>query len=367
MKVRLSIAVTTCTLAAFVIAATTLVSAQQADNLEIVQVRDHIYMLAGAGGNITLSVGRDGVLMVDTGAAANADRVLTAIQRLQREVDARQRAFELATRLMWGAETRSTLIPERDPTAPPKPIRFIINTHHDPEHVGGNLRLRLAGRTFTGGNVAGNIADATEGAAIMAHENVLVRMTRPETGAAETPADALPTETYYRDTMKMSYFFYGDGVQLIHMPNAHSDGDSIVYFRRSDVIATGDLFSTESYPMIDVARGGSINGFIAALNRMLDIAMPEFRTEGGTMFVSGHGRLGDSADVASYRDMATIIRDRVQDMIRKGMTLEQVKTARPTFEYDPRYGSAPGWSADQFVEAVYRSLSAPPRLPGRTD
>lgn len=334
---------------------------------QLVQVRRNIYLLAGAGGNITLSVGKDGVLMVDSGTAQNADRVLQAIQRLQRDVDAQERAIELATRINWGAETRSTVVVERDPTAPVKPIRFIMNTHFDPEHVGGNLKLRASGRTFTGGNVAGNIADAGEGAAIMAHENVLVRMTKVDAGQPETPADALPTDTYYMDTMKMSHFFNGEGVQLIHMPNAHTDGDSIVHFRGADVIATGDLFSTVSYPVIDVARGGSINGVIDALNRLIDLAVPEFRTEGGTMFASGHGRIADTADVAYYRDMTTIIRDRIQDMVRKGMTLEQVKAARPTLDYDPRYGSAPGWSTDQFVEAVYRSLSASPRPTGRTE
>jgi glyoxylase-like metal-dependent hydrolase (beta-lactamase superfamily II) len=352
------------------LAATAFVSAQQPTpapgGLQTLQVRENVYLLSGAGGNIVLSVGKDGVLMVDTGREQDADRVLGAIQQLQRQVDAGIRAIESKTRINWGAEGRSTVVLERDPSAPIKPIRYILNTHYDPDHIGGNLKLRAAGRTFTGGNVAGNIADAGEGAAIMAHENVLVRMTKGEPGRPETPTDAQPTDTYYMDTMKMSHFFNGEGVQLIHMPNAHSDGDSVVQFRGADIIATGHIYSTVSYPVIDIARGGSINGYIDALNRLMDLAVPEFRTEGGTMFVPGDGRVSDLADLTYYRDMTTIIRDRVQDMVRKGMTLEQVKAARPTLDYDPRYGNAPGWSTDQFVEAVYRSLSASPRPPAGT-
>jgi len=158
--------------------------------------------------------------------------------------------------------------------------------------------------------------------------------------------------------MKLSHFFNGEGVELLHQPAAHTDGDSLVYFRGSDVIAAGDVYVTTSYPRFDVQRGGSINGLIDALNRILDLAISEFRTEGGTLIIPGHGRISDSADVAYYRDMATIIRDRVQDMVRKGMTLEQVRAARPTLDYDGLYGATTGtWTTDMFVEAVYRSLS----------
>jgi glyoxylase-like metal-dependent hydrolase (beta-lactamase superfamily II) len=143
------------------------------------------------------------------------------------------------------------------------------------------------------------------------------------------PFRALPTDTYHTADLKLSEFFNGEGVQIIHQPAAHTDGDSLVYFRYSDVIAAGDIFVTTSYPIIDLARGGSINGTIDALNHMLDIAVPEFRLEGGTYIIPGHGRLCDAADVAYYRDMTTIIRDRIQDSIKKGMTLEQVKAAHP--------------------------------------
>ena len=149
----------------------------------------------------------------------------------------------------------------------------------------------------------------------------------------------LPTETYYGEGMRLSHYFNGEGIELIYRPDSHTDGDTIVRFRGSEVIAAGDLFSTETYPVIDIARGGNIQGVVDGLNRILDLSFPEFRTEGGTMIVPGHGRISDSADVAYYRDMVTIIRDRVQDMVKKGMTLEQVKAAKPTADYDPRYGA----------------------------
>ena len=168
---------------------------------------------------------------------------------------------------------------------------------------------------------------------------------------------ALPTETYFTNMYKLSSHFNGEGVQLIHLPSAHTDGDSMVWFRGSDVISTGDVFSMETYPIIEIEKGGSIDGIIEALNDILDLAFPEFRTEGGTLIVPGHGRVSDSADVAYYRDMATIVRDRIQDMIGKGMTLEQVKAAKPTLDYDTRYDT-PAWTKDMFVTAVYQNLTA---------
>jgi cyclase len=330
-----------------------MIQAPPSGEVEILPIRGNVYALFGAGANIVVSVGSDGVLLVDAGRAEVSDKVLTAVQRLQREWVVRN----APTSIGFGAETRSS-VADRHITAPPKPIRYVINTSADSDHVGGNEKLRNAGHTFTGGNVAGNIADATEGAAILAHENVLSRMAHAAEGQAPVPADALPTDAYFVDFYKLSHYFNGEGIQLFHMPKAHTDGDSIVHFRSTDVIALGDLMSTGSYPVIDVAKGGTINGVLDGLNRVLDMSIAEFRLEGGTLMVPGHGRLVDSADVAYYRDMLTIIRDRVEDLIKKGRTLEQVKAANPSGDYDTEYGSTTGpWTTANFIEAVYKTLS----------
>ena len=320
--------------------------------VEVLPVRGHVFAIFGAGANLVVSVGNDGVLIVDAGRAGMTDKVLAAVQQLSREWAIRNEAKPTG----FGAESRSS-VADRHITAPPKPIRYILNTSADPDHVGGNEKLRNAGHTFTGGNVAGNIADATEGAAILAHENVLSRLAHNADGQPAAPADALPTDAYFVDFYKLSHYFNGEGIQLFHTPKAHTDGDSIVHFRSTDVIALGDLMATGSYPVIDVAKGGTINGVIDGLNKVLDMSIAEFRLEGGTLMVPGHGRLVDSADVAYYRDMLTIIRDRVEDQIKKGRTLEQVKASNPSGDYDTEYGSTSGaWTTDNFIEAVYKTL-----------
>jgi cyclase len=299
------------------------VGAQQ-QNFDAVQVRvlpaqGNVYMLTGAGGNVTVQAGADGVLIVDTQFAQMSDKILAAIRGIS--------------------------------TAP---IRYIVDTHVHGDHVGGNENLRKAGATIAGGNVSGDIRDAAQGAQILAHDNVLLKLADPKRTPA-VPTGAWPTSTFTGKDKKL--FFNGEGVHLIHEPAAHTDGDSIVFFRRSDVISTGDIFNTTNYPVIDVAGGGTINGLLAAVNHVIDLIIPVYGQEGGTMVIPGHGRLSDLGDVLNYREMATIVRDRVQDLKKKGMTLEQVKAARPTRDYDPLY-NPPGafWTADQFVDAVYRTL-----------
>jgi cyclase len=294
--------------------------------VHVLHVRKNIYMMVGAGGNITLSVGPDGVLMVDSGLANMSDKVIAAIDQLNRQVAGEG--------------------------SPPKPIQYIVNTHIHADHTGGNEKIAKSGKTFTGGNVAGDIAGAGEGAAIYAYQTVLARMSAPDGKNPPAPTGAWPTETYDLDFMNFSHYFNGEAVQLLHEPAAHTDGDTMVYFRGADVLATGDIFVTTSYPIIDVDRGGTFQGLINSLNHILDIAVPEFRLEGGTMIVPGHGRLCDSADVAYYRDMVTVLRDRIQDQIKKDRTLEQVKAAGLTKDYDGRYGSP-----DRFLESAYKSLS----------
>lgn len=291
--------------------------AQQTQNFNSVEIRilpvqGNIYMLVGAGANITVQTGNDGVLVVDTQYAPLSEKILAAIRTLSKG-----------------------------------PIRYVINTTYDDDHTGGNEPIRKAGSTIAGGNVAGDIKDAAEGAQIIAHDNVLQRLTK-------APSGAWPTSTFLSDEKKL--FFNGEGIEIIHQPAAHSDGDGIVFFRRSDVISAGDIFTTSSYPVIDVAAGGTIQGLIDGLNRLVDMIIPVYGQEGGTLVIPGHGRLSDLGDVINCREMTIIIRDRVQDMIKKGMTLEQVKAARPTRDYDPLYGSVPGWTTDMFVEAVYKTL-----------
>ncbi|HLK50198.1 MAG TPA: MBL fold metallo-hydrolase [Bryobacteraceae bacterium] len=296
--------------------------AQPQGELDVLPVQGNVYMIAGAGGNITVQIGDMGVLVVDTGLAPMSDKVIAAIRKLSN-----------------------------------KPLQYIVNTHFHADHTGGNEAVRKAGVTITGANVTGNLTDARAGAQIIAHENVLDRMSAPTGKQSPTPPDAWPTETYV--TGQKEIFFNEEPVLAMYQPAAHTDGDSIVFFRHSDVISTGDIFVTTSFPFLDVEHGGSVQGELDALNRIIELAVPKHEEEGGTYIVPGHGRICDEFDVVEYRDMVTIVRDRVEAAIKKGQTLEQVKAAHLTRDYDARYDTKTGiGSSDTFVEGVYKSLTA---------
>jgi cyclase len=336
-------------------------SASSESEIHVLPVRGNVYMLVGAGANITASVGKDGVLLVDTGTESMADKVIAVLNELAARVNSSSAPAKPCAGAGCAGLTAPSFLATIASPAPPKPISYVINTHMHPDHTGGNGKIAEAGRLFGGGPGLGG-ALARENAMIIAHENVLLglsaasRKSKGEGGSLFAPsAGGLPTETFHGQEFRMN-FFNGEGVVMYHQPAAHTDGDSLVFFRGSDVISAGDIFVMTSYPAIDFEHGGSIQGIIDGLNRILELAVPEYQTEGGTMIVPGHGRLADSADVAYYRDMVTIIRDRVRVAIGEGKTLEQVKAARLSKDYDPRFGRNQSWTGAMFVEAIYRSL-----------
>ena len=293
-------------------------------DLEVIQVRPNFYMIAGAGGNIGVQIGEDGVVVTDTGLASRAEAVVAAIRRIT-----------------------------------PGAIRYLINTSADPDHVGGNETIANAGQTLFAGFTTGNAGVfGRGGASIIATEKVLERMSTPVGQAAPYPFVAWPTEAFYQPRKYL--YLNGEGIEVLQQPAAHTDGDSMVFFRRSDVVVAGDILDTTRFPVIDVARGGTVQGKIAALNRLVDLAItsvPLVSREAGTVIIPGHGHLSDQIDAAEYRDMLTIIRDRVRDLIKAGRTLDQIKAAAPARGYTARYGSTTGpWTTNQFIEAVYHSL-----------
>src|SRR5262245_9630619 len=340
-------------LAALLLLPTALV-AQNAE-LHVMPIRGNVFMVVGAGSNVTVSAGVDGVLVVDAGTAAMADKTLAMITEIDRATSEPGRLTTCVgpacyqpgrlgpfTPFGWAGPAYNAVIASPKPA---KPIRWILQTTVDPEHTGGTAKLALAGKTYNGGEAGRLIGDVTP-ATVIGQENILKRMTQ-----TKFPEAAWPTETYYIPTYKMSQYINGEGIQMYHAPAAIDDTDSIVYFRYSDVISAGDIYTPGRYPMIDTAKGGTVQGEIDALNKIIDIAFPEYRHQGGTMIVPGHGRLGDTADVAIYRNMVVVIRDRILDMKKQGMSLQQVKAAKVTLDYDGIYGTP-----DKFIEAVYQTL-----------
>jgi glyoxylase-like metal-dependent hydrolase (beta-lactamase superfamily II) len=289
-------------------------AADDAGEMQVLPVQGSVFVLATPGGNTTVQVGAEGPLVVDTHPAALSAKVIEAVGRLS-----------------------------------PRPIRHIVLTSGGDQQAGGAAQLSKAGRYI-------RVIDTIDPrgldirASIIAHLNVLNRMS-----AANVPSESWPTDTYF--TPEWSIFSNGEAVQLVHIEAAHSDGDTIVFFRRSDVVSTGAIFDASGYPRFDPTRGGSIAGVIEGLNRVLDITVPGENQEGGTVVVPGRGRLSDETDVANYRDMVTIVRDRVRAMVGKGLSLQQVQQARPTSDYDGLFDAGSEWTHEMFVDAIYRDLS----------
>jgi len=290
--------------------------------IHVLPVQGNVYMLVGDGANIAVQVGDEGAMVVDTGAGNLSDKVIAAIHKLSA-----------------------------------KPIQFIVNTSFHADHTGGNLKLHAAGEdpSLYGSFFSGQFADAGKGATIIAHQNVQNRMDELAGKGGTISADAVPSDTFLQGRRRK--YHNGEAIEVFFEPNAITDGDTIVHFRRSDVIVTGDIFNTTQYPFIDVKNGGTVTGELNALNNILDKTVYELDEEGGTLIIPAHGRLCDEWEVTEYRDMVAIIRERVQKMIDSGATLEQVKAARPTADYDDRFGANSGpWTTDMFVEAVYTTL-----------
>lgn len=306
-------------------AVTTVVSAQTTSPVEpevrgaplgVMKVQGNVWLIAGAGGNIAVQAGDEGIVVVDTGAVGLTDAVMAAIR-----------------------------------TISDRPIRYVVNTSVSAQHVGGNAKFAA----LPGGSLSGKTRGAK--VRILAQENVVARM--GEVGQGGTPAypsQAWPVDGYY--VPERNLVFNGEVIDVIHQPSAHSDGDSIVYFRGSNVLVAGDIYTTTSLPLVDRARGGSLTGLLRALNKMIDIAVADDLAEGGTYIIPGHGRISDEADLAEYRDMVHIIRARIADLAgRERLSLAQVKSRRPLLGWEVRYGHA-GWTTDMFIDTVYDEFRA---------
>lgn len=282
--------------------------------IDVLPVQGKIHMIATGGSNIAVMIGEQGLIVVDSGNIEASNNVIEAIQKL------------------------SAL-----------PVRYLINTSPLPSHLDGNLGIYTIGEPRLGSG------EAEIGFSIptIGHANGLTHLAT--TLIDEAPFEKWPNSTFF--SKKKSLFLNGEPVDIELQPAAITDADLFVHFRQSDVLVAGDIFNTSSYPHFYPELGGSLQGVIDGLNRIIDIAVPEFNQQGGTLIIPGHGRLASESDVVEYRDMLTIIRDRVQIMISEGLTFEEVLAARVTLEYDPIYGYESGeWTTGMFLEAVYEDL-----------
>ncbi|MGE0591764.1 MAG: hypothetical protein AB7G23_01415 [Vicinamibacterales bacterium] len=293
------------------------------NGMEVLHVRGNVYLIAGGSAHVVMQVGDQGVLLVDTGDSGESERILAAVRAVTH-----------------------------------RPVRYIVNSSGEPAHVLGNGPIV---ETYGGARgprpqqVGGRVGNQNSGVIVISHEGAYNRMSATGAGSAGLSGDALPASTFF--TAKKDIYSNDEAVQIIHVPSAYTEGDVLVFFRGSDVIAAGEIFNTTGYPLIDREHGGSINGVIDGLNMLIDLAVPERNQMGGTRIVPSHGRIGNESDVVEYRDMLTIIRDRVQEMKAKGMSLQQVQASGVSLEYDVLYGSTTGpWTTAMFLEAVYAGV-----------
>ena len=314
----------------------------QGNPLEVLHVLGSVYLIAGGPSNIAVQIGHEGVLLVDAGSEALSDHVLQAVRALS-----------------------------------DGPVNYIINTTFDKDHYGGNGKLGAAGQnpTLAGRGLTGRVnrpdtapADDTPGGGVQAalrppgamvfsHENMLARMSAPTGTVPPEPFALWPTSTFF--TRQKTISFNDEPIEMLHQPAANTDADLVVFFRRSDVVAVGDIINTLQYPRFDASRGGTMKGILDGLNVIVGITVPRFNQMAGTRVVPGHGRILNEADVVEYRDMMTIIYERVKDAADQGRTLAQIKASRPTLEYDPLY-SVPGWTGEMLIEAIYNEVRRRP-------